>query len=36
MKFAFKFEILKSLLKLYFERLAFERNPEKHQKKMWN
>ena len=31
----FKLEVFKSILKLYFQRISFERNPEKHQQKMW-
>ena len=35
MNVIFKFEVLKSILKLYFQRKAFERNPKKHQQRMW-
>ena len=35
MKFNFKIEIFISILRLYFQRIAFERNPKKHQQKMW-
>ena len=35
MNIIFKLEVLKSVLKLYFQRIAFERNPKKHQQKMW-
>ena len=35
MNVIFKFEVLKSILKLYFQRKAFERNPKKQQQRMW-
>ena len=35
MNIIFKLEVFKSILKLYFQRISFERNPEKHQQKMW-
>jgi putative adenylate-forming enzyme len=35
MNVIFKLEVLKSILKLHFQRKAFERNPKKHQQKMW-
>ena len=35
MKFNFKIKIFISALRLYFQRIAFERNPKKHQQKMW-
>ena len=35
MKFNFKIKIFISALRLYFQRRAFERNPKKHQQKMW-
>ena len=31
----FKLAVFKSVLKLYFQRIAFERNPNKQQQKMW-
>ena len=31
----FKIEILLAWLKLHLERLSYERDPKKHQKKMW-
>ena len=35
MNVIFKLEVLKSILKLHFQRKSFERNPKKHQQKMW-
>ena len=35
MTIIFKLAVFKSVLKLYFQRIAFERNPNKHQQKMW-
>ena len=35
MNIIFKLAVFKSVLKLYFQRIAFERNPNKHQQKMW-
>ena len=35
MNIIFKLEVFKSVLKLYFQRITFERNPKKHQQKMW-